>query len=226
MDSPPSSRVEVRRAPDRAVYDRGAVDEILDDGLVCHLGFVVDGAPVVIPTMYARSGDRVYVHGAPASRLLKSLRGAGSAGPQDRGAGTDVCLTVTHLDGLVYARSAFHHSMNYRSVVVMGRAIELTDTEEKLLALRTLVERFGSGRWDDARKPSLKEFNKTLVLALSLHEASAKVRKGPPVDDAEDHELEVWAGVVPLRAATGEPEPDPLLPQRIRTPSYLTGKGI
>ena len=224
--APPSSRVEVRRAPERAVYDRAEIARILDEGLVCHLGFVIEGAPAVLPTMYVRSGDRVYVHGAPASRLLRSLRGVGSAGPQDRGAGIDVCLTVTHLDGLVYARSAFHHSMNYRSVVVMGRADEVTDIEEKLLALRALVERFGSGRWNDARKPSLKEFNKTLVLAVSLDEASAKVRKGPPVDDAEDYELEVWAGVVPLSATTSEPEPDPLLPPRIGAPAYVTGKGI
>jgi hypothetical protein len=136
-----------------------------------------------------------------------------------------VCLTVTHLDGLVYARSAFHHSMNYRSVVVMGRAAEVTDTEEKLGALKALVERFGRGRWDDSRKPSLKEFNKTLVLALSLDEASAKARSGPPVDDDEDMALGVWAGVVPVTVESGEPVPDPVLPPWIRQPAYLTGKG-
>ncbi|MGH2700692.1 MAG: pyridoxamine 5'-phosphate oxidase family protein [Actinomycetota bacterium] len=214
-DAPASSRVEVRRAPERGVYGRSEIARMLDEGFVCHLGFVIDGVPVVLPTMYARSGDRLYVHGAPASRMLRSLR-----------TGIEVCVTVTHLDGLVYARSAFHHSMNYRSVVVMGRALEVTDTEEKLLALRALVERFGAGRWDDARKPSLKEFNKTLVLAVPLDEASAKVRSGPPVDDDEDHRLEVWAGVVPLTLSTGEPEPDPLLPPRIRPPAYVTGKGI
>jgi nitroimidazol reductase NimA-like FMN-containing flavoprotein (pyridoxamine 5'-phosphate oxidase superfamily) len=224
-DAPASSRVEVRRAPERGVYGRSEIASILDEGFVCHLGFVPppahpsrsrsNGAPVVLPTMYARSGDRLYIHGAPAGRMLKSLR-----------AGIDVCLTVTHLDGLVYARSAFHHSMNYRSVVVMGRALEVTDTEEKLLALRALVERFGSGRWEDARKPSLKEFNKTLVLAVSLDEASAKVRTGPPADDVTDHQLEVWAGVVPLTLSAGEAEPDPLLPRGIGTPAYVTGKGI
>jgi nitroimidazol reductase NimA-like FMN-containing flavoprotein (pyridoxamine 5'-phosphate oxidase superfamily) len=135
-----------------------------------------------------------------------------------------VCLTVTHLDGLVYARSAFHHSMNYRSVVVMGKALEVTDTEEKLVALRSLVERFGAGRWEDARKPSLKEFNKTLVLALSLDEASAKVRSGPPVDDDEDLEIDVWAGVVPVTLSSGEPVSDPLLPPTIGPPAYLTSE--
>ena len=214
-DAPASSRVEVRRAPERGVYDCFEIARILDEGFICHLGFVVDGAPVVLPTMFARAGDRLYMHGAPASRMLRSLR-----------TGIEVCVTVTHLDGLVYARSAFHHSMNYRSVVVMGRALEVTDTEEKLLALRALVERFGSGRWDDARKPSLKEFNKTLVLAVPLDEASAKVRSGPPVDDDEDHQLEVWAGVVPLTLSAGEAEPDPLIPPRIGPPAYVTGKGI
>ena len=216
----PSERVEVRRAPERASYDRNGIEKILDAGFICHLGFVppdnreVDGAgPVVLPTMYARVGERVYVHGSPASRMLKTLRRP-----------LPVCLTVTHLDGLVYARSAFHHSMNYRSVVVMGRAVEVTDTEEKLGSLRALVERFGSGRWADARKPSLKEFNKTLVLALPLDEASAKLRTGPPVDDDEDLELEVWAGVVPVTLEPGEPVPDPLLPPQIGSPAYLTSK--
>jgi len=215
--TPPTERVEVKRAPERARYERAEIEAILDSGYICHLGFVPTAStaapgPIVLPTMYARVGDRLYVHGSPASRMLRSLRSV------------DVCLTVTHLDGFVYARSAFHHSMNYRSVVVVGRSLEVTDTEEKLLAMRALVERFGEGRWDDARKPSLKEFNKTLVFALPLDEASAKVRSGPPVDDAEDHELEVWAGVVPVTLSPGEPEPDPLLPPRIGAPGYLTGK--
>lgn len=216
----PSERVEVRRGPERASYDRNGIEQILDAGFICHLGFVppgngeVDGGgPVVLPTMYARAGERVYVHGSPASRMLKTLRRP-----------LRVCLTVTHLDGLVYARSAFHHSMNYRSVVVMGQAVEVTDTEEKLGALRALVERFGSGRWDDVRKPSLKEFNKTLVLGLPLDEASAKIRTGPPVDDDEDLELGVWAGVVPVTLEPGEPVPDPLLPPQIGSPAYLTSK--
>jgi len=228
----PSERVEVKRAPERASYDRNGIEQILDAGFICHLGFVPPdnergigsarpqvyvgvngGGPVVLPTMYARVDERVYVHGSPASRMLKTLRMP-----------LPVCLTVTHLDGLVYARSAFHHSMNYRSVVVMGRAVEVTDTEEKLGALRALVERFGDGRWDDARKPSLKEFNKTLVLALSLKEASAKIRTGPPVDDDEDLELGVWAGVVPVTLEPGEPVPDPLIPPQIGAPAYLTSK--
>ena len=221
MARAPSERVEVRRAPERASYDRNGIEQILDAGFICHLGFVPpdnsevnDGGPVVLPTMYARVDERVYVHGSPASRMLKTLRRP-----------LPVCLTVTHLDGLVYARSAFHHSMNYRSVVVMGRAVEVTDTDEKLGALRALVERFGGGRWDDARKPSLKEFNKTLVLALPLDEASAKIRTGPPVDDDEDLELEVWAGVVPVTLEPGKPVPDPLLPPQIGSPAYLTSKG-
>jgi uncharacterized protein len=237
----PSERVEVKRAPERASYDRSRIEQILDAGLIGHLGFVppgirgvgsarpqekgvgsarpqendeIDGGgPVVLPMMYARVDERVYIHGSPASRLLKTLKRP-----------LPVCLTVTHLDGLVYARSAFHHSMNYRSVVVMGRAVEVTDTEEKLGALRALVERFGHGRWDDARKPSLKEFNKTLVLALPLEEASAKIRIGPPVDDDEDLDLRVWAGVVPVTLEPGEPVPDPLIPPQIGAPAYLTSK--
>jgi len=215
----PSPRVEVRRAPERGRYERAEIERILDAGLVCHLGFVPPddgingGGPVVLPTMYARVNDRIYVHGSPASRMLKTLRRP-----------LPVCLTVTHLDGLVYARSAFHHSMNYRSVVVMGGALEVTDTEEKLVALRSLVERFGVGRWEDARKPSLKEFNKTLVLALPLEEASAKVRSGPPIDDDEDMTREVWAGVVPVTLESGEPVPDPLLPPWIGRPDYVTSE--
>ncbi len=219
MAQAPSQRVVVRRAPERGRYERAEIEEILDAGFVCHLGFVPPGdevnagGAVVLPTMYARVNDRLYVHGSPASRMLKTLRRP-----------LPVCLTVTHLDGLVYARSAFHHSMNYRSVVVMGRATEVTDTEEKLHALRALVERFGVGRWDDARKPSLKEFNKTLVLALPLDEASAKVRSGPPVDDDEDLEIDVWAGVVPVTLSSGEPVSDPLLPPRTGPPAYLTSE--
>lgn len=219
MARAPHPRVEVKRAPERASYERREIESILDAGFVCHLGFVPPGdeaeetGPIVIPTMYARVDDRIYVHGSPASRMLKTLREP-----------LPVCLTVTHLDGLVYARSAFHHSMNYRSVVVMGRAAEVTDTEEKLGALRALVERFGEGRWGDARKPTLKEFNKTLVLSLPLAEASAKVRTGPPVDDEEDLDLEVWAGVVPVTLMPAEPVPDSLLPPQIGQPAYLTGK--
>jgi len=219
MAQVPSQRVVVKRAPERGRYERAEIEEILDAGFVCHLGFVPPGdevnggGPVVLPTMYARVNDRLYVHGSPASRMLKTLRRP-----------LPVCLTVTHLDGLVYARSAFHHSMNYRSVVVMGRATEVTDTEEKLHALRALVERFGVGRWDDSRKPSLKEFNKTLVLALPLDEASAKVRSGPPVDDDEDLEIDVWAGVVPVSLSSGEPVSDPLLSPKIGPPAYLTSE--
>jgi nitroimidazol reductase NimA-like FMN-containing flavoprotein (pyridoxamine 5'-phosphate oxidase superfamily) len=220
MAQAPHPRVEVKRAAERASYERAEIEAILDAGFICHLGFVARGtdrgdgsAPVVLPTMYARIDDRIYVHGSPASRMLKTLREP-----------LPVCLTVTHLDGLVYARSAFHHSVNYRSVVVMGRVTEVTDTEEKLGALKALVEHFGAGRWDDARKPSLKEFNKTLVLALPLDEASAKIRKGPPVDDDEDLEIGVWAGVVPVALTPGEPVPDPGLSPAIGRPPYLTSE--
>ncbi|MBA3432025.1 MAG: pyridoxamine 5'-phosphate oxidase family protein [Actinobacteria bacterium] len=198
------------------------MEEILDSAYVCHLGFVAGGdpepglgPPIVLPTMFVRVGSRLYVHGSPASRMLRSARRS-----------MDVCVTVTHLDGLVYARSAFHHSMNYRSVVVLGRAVEVVDTEEKLTVLRALVERFGRGRWDEARKPTLKEFSKTVVLAISLDEASAKIRSGPPVDDEEDLGLDVWAGVVPLFTIHGEPEPDPSLPTGIPVPAYLTSETV
>ena len=193
----PTGRTQVRRLPKRAVYDKAEVYSILDEGYVCHIGFVDGGQPCVIPIGYARAGDRLYVHGSPASRMLRAMEG-----------GADVCVTVTLLDGFVLARSAFHHSMNYRSVVVFGRARLVTDRDEKLEALRAFTDHVVPGRWAEVRTPNDHELNATKVLALTLDEASAKVRTGPPIDDEEDYSLPVWAGVVPVRMEVGEPVAD------------------
>lgn len=193
----PSPRSRIRRAPSRADYDRATIDAILDEALVAHLGFAVDGQPYVIPTLHARSGDTVYVHGSAASRMIRSLA-----------SGTPACLTVTLLDGLVLARSAFHHSMNYRSVVVLGQARLVEGDVERREALRVFTERLVPGRWNEVRPPSRQELKGTQVLAMTLDEASAKLRRGGPVDDDEDYALDVWAGVVPLTLERGTPEPD------------------
>ena len=193
----PTGRTQVRRLPKRAVYDKAVVYSILDAGYVCHVGFVADGQPCVMPTGYARAGDRLYIHGSPASRMLRALE-----------QGADVCVTVTLLDGFVLARSAFHHSMNYRSVVVFGRARLVAEPAEKLEALRAFTEHVVPGRWAEVRHPNERELSATKVLALPLDEASAKVRTGPPVDDEEDYALPVWAGVVPIRMQVGEPVVD------------------
>jgi uncharacterized protein len=205
----PTTRTRVRRIPERGVYDRAVIEAILDEGLLCHVGFVHDGQPVVIPTLYARVGDVVYVHGSAASRTLRMLAG-----------GSDVCLTVTLLDGLVLARSAFHHSANYRSVLIFGRARLVEDADEKLTALEAFAEHVAHGRWADVRPPTPLELKATKVLALPLVEASAKVRTGPPIDDDEDYALDTWAGVVPLALAAGEPETDSRVPKGIAVPGY------
>jgi nitroimidazol reductase NimA-like FMN-containing flavoprotein (pyridoxamine 5'-phosphate oxidase superfamily) len=199
-DFQPTARTQVKRLPKRGVYDRASVYAILDEGLICHIGFTADSQTYVIPTGYVRAGERIYIHGSPASRMLGALK-----------TGIDICFTVTLLDGLVLARSAFHHSMNYRSVVVLGRAHLVTDPAEKQSALQAFVEHVVPGRWQEARQPTEKELQATYVLALPLDQASAKVRMGPPIDDEEDYALPVWAGVVPLRVGTGEPVPDPRL---------------
>ena len=204
-----TERTRVRRLPKRASYDRETIHAILDEALVCHVGFVVTGAPVVIPTIHWREGDTLYVHGSAASRMLRSLRD-----------GVDACATVTLLDGLVLARSAFHHSMNYRSVVVFGKAREVTG-EEKLRALDGLVEHVVRGRSRDVRPPNEVELKQTLVLALPLEEASAKIRTGGPVDDEEDYALPIWAGVVPLALKAGEPVADDGV--SVELPGYLRG---
>jgi len=198
----PTERTQVKRLSKRAVYDQAQVRAILDEGFICHVGFVVDGQPYVIPTGYARSGDLLYIHGSTASRMLREL-----------GQGAPLCVTVTLVDGLVLARSAFHHSMNYRSVMVLGQARLVTDPEEKMAALSHFTNHIVPGRWDEVRQPNERELKSTAVLALALDEVSAKVRTGPPIDDEEDYALPVWAGVVPMRIESGEPAPDARLPE-------------
>ncbi len=204
-----SERSTVKRLPARGVYDRAVIHQILDAGMVCHLGFVVDDQPFVIPTTYVRVDERVYVHGSPASRMLQTLE-----------RGVAACLTVTLVDGLVLARSAFHHSINYRSVVVFGTATLVDDPDEKFAALHALTDHLIPGRWQEIRQPSAQELKRTLVLGLRIDEASAKIRVGPPIDEEEDYELDVWAGVVPLKLAASEPVPDLRLPARISAPGY------
>jgi nitroimidazol reductase NimA-like FMN-containing flavoprotein (pyridoxamine 5'-phosphate oxidase superfamily) len=191
-NSTPTARTRVVREAQRAVYDRAAVNQILDEAFLCHVGFVVENQPYVIPTSYGRDGDILYVHGSAASRMLRNL---------DQG--VPVCVTVTLLDGLVLARSVFNHSMNYRSVVILGRATLVADPAEKLAALRAISEHIIPHRWDDARQPSEKELKATSVLRLPIDEFSAKVRVGPPVDDEEDYSFRTWAGVIPLETTIG-----------------------
>jgi nitroimidazol reductase NimA-like FMN-containing flavoprotein (pyridoxamine 5'-phosphate oxidase superfamily) len=193
----PPCRTKVNRVPQRAAYDRELIEQILDEAYVCHLGFIERGYAVVTPTLFARIDDHLYIHGSAASRTLKAL-----------GSGVECCLNVTHLDGLVLARSAFHHSANYRSVTVFGRAKPITQPDEKVRALRAFTEKLVPGRWDEVRPPSEREVRGTSVLRLALSEASAKVRSGPPQDDEADLARLVWAGVIPLRMQSGEPEPD------------------
>ncbi len=205
-----TERNTVRRLPQRGHYERATVNAILDEGFVCHVGFVADGQPFVIPTGYARAGDTLYLHGSRASRMLQALR-----------AGGELCVTVTLVDGLVLARSAFHHSINYRSVVVFGRARVVEDEAEKLAALRAFTEQVVPGRWAEVRVPSRQELNATTVLAIALAEAVAKVRTGPPVDDEADYALAVWAGELPLQLTAGPPIADPRLPADIAPPEYV-----
>jgi uncharacterized protein len=208
--SAPSARTQVKRLPDRGAYDRKTIYRILDDAFVCHVGFVVEGQPYVIPTNYGRSGDVLYVHGSPASRMLRTLSG-----------GVSVCVTVTLIDGLVLARSGFHSSVNYRSVVILGRAVLVEDAAEKEAALAAFSEHVLRGRWKEIRPPTDAELKGTTVLALPLEEASAKIRTGPPKDDEADYALPVWAGVLPLRVVAEEPIPDPRLTPGIPVPAYV-----
>ncbi|MDQ2936725.1 MAG: pyridoxamine 5'-phosphate oxidase family protein [Acidobacteriota bacterium] len=205
----PTERTTLKRLPKRGVYDRELVYGILDEGFICHVGFVVDRQPIVIPTGYARVDDRLYIHGSQVSRMLRTLA-----------QGVDVSVAITLIDGLVLARSAFHHSMNYRSVVIFGRASIIEEKEAKVAALFAFSEHVIAGRWDDVRGPSEQEIKATTVLSLPLEEVSAKVRSGPPLDDEEDYELTVWAGVIPLRLVAKEPVPDPRLPPNVEPPSY------
>src|SRR5918993_1495492 len=208
MDFPKTKRTTLKRLPKRGVYDRSSVYEILDEGFICHVGFAVEGKPVVIPTGYARVEDRLYIHGSQASRMLRTLS-----------QGLDVCVTVTLIDGLVLARSAFHHSINYRSVVVFGKAALVEDTNDKSAALFAFSEHVIPGRWNDVREPTPEELTMTSVLVVELTEASAKVRTGPPLDDEADYSLRVWAGVIPLHFTAGEAVNDPRLPEDIEPPS-------
>jgi uncharacterized protein len=204
-----TERTTLKRLPKRGVFDRGAVYEILDEGFVCHVGFAVDSQPYVIPTSYCRAGETLYIHGSAASRMLQTLQ-----------EGVDVCVTVTLVDGLVLARSAFHHSINYRSVLILGRASIVEDPDEKMQALQAFVEHVVPGRWSDVRQPTAGELKATLVLSLLLDEVSAKVRSGPPLDDEEDYLLPVWAGEIPLRMVAGAPVADPRSHHGLEAPQY------
>jgi len=208
MSTNPTPRTRVVRLPQRAVYDRDAVNRILDEALLCHVGFVGDGQPFVIPTSYGRDGNALYIHGSAASRMVRHLE-----------QGVPVCVTVTLMDGLVLARAAFHHSINYRSVVILGTATLVVDPAEKLAALRTIVEHIIPHRWDNSRLPNEKELKATSVLRLPIDEFSAKVRVGPPVDDAEDYSFPTWAGVIPLEIKPATPIPDDRCQQPL--PAYL-----
>ena len=212
MTPAPSQRTRVRRAPARAAYAREVVEGVLDATLISHLGFVDGEQPFVIPMLHARVDDVVYLHGSTASRLMRALA-----------ASAPVCLTATSVDGLVLARSAFHHSVNYRSAVLLGTAREVEPPEERLRALEAFTEKMVPGRWPEVRPPSRQELKGTRVLALGLDEASAKLRAGPPEDDEEDYDLPVWAGVLPLSTAVDDPEPDPRLADDIPVPAHVAG---
>jgi nitroimidazol reductase NimA-like FMN-containing flavoprotein (pyridoxamine 5'-phosphate oxidase superfamily) len=205
----PTDRTTVRRMPQRASYDRRLLERILDEALFCHVGFALDGQPYVIPTIHARAGDDLFIHGSAASRMLAAA-----------GAGIPVCVTVTILDGLVLARSAYHHSMNYRSVVMLGNAVEVTDSNDRLEALRTIVEHVMPGRWSDVRSPNQQELRATRVLRLPIIEASVKMRTGPPLDDEADYLSPCWAGEIPLRLERKAPVPDPRLTPGTALPDY------
>ncbi len=205
-----TERNEVRRVAKRGKYDRETIYEILDEGYLCHVGFSIDDQPFVIPTLYARIDDSIVIHGSSISRMLKNI---------EKGVG--VCATVTLVDGLVLARSAFHHSMNYRSAVVFGKGTLIEDKDEKVEALKAISDNLLEKRWDDCREPNEKELNVTSVIRIRIDEASAKIREGDPVDDASDYELPFWAGVLPLETQFGKPIPDAKLDENIELPGYL-----
>jgi nitroimidazol reductase NimA-like FMN-containing flavoprotein (pyridoxamine 5'-phosphate oxidase superfamily) len=205
-----TERTKVKRLPARGAYDRETIYSILDEGFICHVGFSVDGQPYVIPTGYARIGDDLYIHGSAASRMLRNLS-----------KGVDICVTVTLVDGLVLARSAFHHSINYRSVVILGKAELVEDREEKDKVLEAFTEHVIPGRWADIRWPNELEMKATSVLKLPIEEASAKIRTGGPKDDDEDYDMNVWAGVLPLSVRTGEPIPDDVLREGLDVPDHV-----
>jgi uncharacterized protein len=205
-----TERTQLRRLPKRGSHDSAVVHEILDSAFMAHVGFQMQGQPFVIPTLYGRDGEKLYLHGSAASRMLRELE-----------TGVPACVTVTLVDGLVLARSAFHHSMNYRSVVAFGIARKIVEPEQKIFALRVISEHVAPGRWDEVRGPSEKELKATTVLEFAMEEASAKIRTGPPLDDEEDYALPVWAGVVPLQMAAQTPVPDPRITNGVQTPEYV-----
>jgi hypothetical protein len=207
-----TARTAVRRLPDRGRYDREEVNAVLDAGFICHVGFCVEGQPYVVPTSYWRKGDQVYFHGSAASRMLRTLSGA-----------VQVCLTATHVDGLVLARSGFHHSINYRSVMVLGNATLVTDKDEKSAAFKDFVDYVLPGRWSEIRWPNEQEMKATSVLRLPIEEASVKIRIGDPKDDAADLDMNVWAGVIPLFTVPGDPIPAKDLRPGIAEPAYARG---
>ena len=206
-----TTRTRLRRLPKRGDFDRNTINSILDEAFICHVGFVADGQPYVIPTGFGRVNDQLYIHGSSASRMLRSLS-----------EGVDVCVTVTLIDGLVIARSAFHHSVNYRSVVVLGKAELVIDPEEKNTALEAITNHFVPGRWPDVRWPNELELKATSVLRLPIDEASAKIRTGDPVDDEEDYAMQTWAGILPLELKPGTPTDDARLDNSIPPPDYIT----
>lgn len=207
----PTANTTLKRLPQRGSFDRETAYGILDEAFVCHVGFTVDGQPFVIPTAYGRVGDTLYLHGSAASRMMRSLSG-----------GIPVCVTVTLVDGLVLARSAFHHSINYRSVVIFGNATVVEDAGEKRAALKAFTDHVIPGRWEEVREPNEQELKGTTVLALPLVEVSAKIRTGAPKDDEEDLTIPVWAGELPLRIQPGTPIPDPLMPADRELPEYIS----
>lgn len=208
-DLSPTARTRLGRARERGRLDRKALYDVLDAGMICHLGVVLDGTPMVIPTGYGRDGDTLYVHGSTGAQSLRTA------------AAGEICVTVTHLDGIVLARSIFHHSVNYRSAMIYAVPRPVVDPDEKLTALRAVSERLAPGQWDVVRRPNRRELSATAVLALSLDEASVKMRQGPPSDDEGDYELDVWAGVLPVRQEFGDPVPDPRLRPGVPVPEHI-----
>lgn len=206
----PSSRTQLHRLPNRGSHDPAVIHAILDAAFIAHVGFVVDGQPFVIPTLYGRDGDKLYLHGSPASRMVRQME-----------AGIPACVTVTLVDGLVLARSAFHHSINFRSVMAFGIARNVDTPESKNRALKIISDHLIAGRWNDVRSPNDKELKATAVLEFTIEEASAKTRTGPPVDDEEDYSLPVWAGVLPLELSAGDAVRDEHLAKNIDTPTYI-----
>lgn len=200
----------VKRVPKRGQYDKETIYDIVDDALICHVSFVFDGRPMIIPTIHARQGDTILLHGATSSRMLRHIA-----------TGADLCIAVTHLDGLVLARSVFHHSMNYRSAVLFGKGELIDDPEKKMAALKIFTEKLIPGRWDDARRPSPTEAKATHIVRIPIESASAKVRVGPPGDDDKDYALDVWAGVLPMHTVFGDLTADPLLKAGVEAPDYL-----